>query len=275
MQTIRTILCPIDFSETSEYGLDYAAHVAKIFFADIVLIYVRTSIWPEAVQLEQIAAESAEDISNRLTTFCQETTDEFGVNCSHRILITTDTVEEAIADQAKECDLIVMGTNRAGNYYKYLFGNNTFHVIKKTKCPILVIPNGYLFKSLHTLVYAYHPETNPIFLIDQLKTIIEPINITIKVVHISEETPSVKIKHRLKILREAVMARKVRNKGWGFDSMYSKDVAFALDQYIKNHNGDILALSFHHRALMETLFTQDVVRQMTMIADYPVLIFWH
>lgn len=275
MKAIKTILCPIDFSESSEYGLDYAAHVAKIFFADIRLVYVRTSIWPEAIQLEHAAAESAQDISDRLAAFSKTTSDEFGVNCSHRFINTTNTLEETIADQAKECDLIVMGTNGADNNYKYLFGNNTFHVIEKTKCPILIIPKGYLFKSIRTLVYAYHPETNPIFLIDQLKTIVEPVNIAIKVVHVSEESPSAKTKLKLKILRDAVMARKMKDKEWSFDSLYSHDVAFALDQYIKHHEVDVLALSFHHRALREKLFTQDVVKQITMVAEYPVLVFWH
>lgn len=274
MQPIKTILCPTDFSEASEYGLDYAAHVAKLFFADIRLVYVRTSIWPEATQLEKSAIESAEDISNRLATFCKETEAEFGVNCSYKLLTTVNTIEETIANQASDCDLIVMGTDGADSYYKFLFGSNTFHVIQKTKCPMLIVPSGCLFKSIHTLVYAYHPETNPIFLIDQLKTIIEPHDISVKVVHISEEKPSGSVMHKLDILRDAVMVRKMRGKSWGFDSSHSRDVPFALDQYIKNHKADILALSFHHRRLVEKLFTQDVVRQMTMIASYPILIFW-
>src|SRR5579859_7300670 len=131
MQPIKTILCPVDFSEASEYGLDYAAHVAKLFFADIKLIYVRTSIWPEAVQLEHRSSESDADITNRLSIFCDETAQEFGVHCSHQLIPTTDTLGEAIAQQAKECDLIVMGTDGASNYYEYLFGSDTFHVVEE------------------------------------------------------------------------------------------------------------------------------------------------
>lgn len=274
MSSIKTILCPVDFSEASEYGLDYAAHMAKLFFADIRLVYVRTSIWPEAIQLEHKAIESAEDISSRLAMFCKETEEEFGVSCSNRLMTTTNTFEETLAEQAKDCDLIVMGTNGASNYYKSLFGSNAFHVIEKIKCPILIVPSGCLFKSIRTLVYAYHPETNPIFLIDQLKAIIEPHNIAIKVVHVSEETPSPAVKHRLEILRDAVMVRKMIGKDWSFDSTYSHDVPFALDQYIKSHKADILALSFHHRLLMEKLFTQNVVKQVALVAEYPVLVFW-
>jgi nucleotide-binding universal stress UspA family protein len=273
-QPIKTILCPIDFSEASEYGLDYAAHVAKLYFAEIRLVYVRTSIWPEAIQLEHNAEESSEDISNRLSEFATETEKEFGVTCCHKILCTTKTVEEAIAEQAQDCDIIVMGTNGANDYYKYLFGNNTFHVIEKTKCPVLVIPSGRLFKSIRTLVYAFHPDTNPIFLIDQLKNIIESLNIAVKVVHVSEESPSNEVKHKLEVLRDAVMVRKLKGKEWSFDAIHSHDVTWTLDQYMKKKKADVLALSFHHRQLVDKLFTQNVVKQMTMIAEYPVLIFW-
>lgn len=272
---VKSILCPIDFSEASEFGLDYAAHLAQLFSAAIRLVYVRTSIWPESIPLEHRAAESAEDISNRLKAFSRETMDEFRVPCSTQFLATTNTLEETLAELAKECDLIVMGTNGADNYYKYLFGSNAFHLIEKTKCPILVVPTGSLFKPIHSLVYAYHPDTNPIFLIDQLKKFIDPIDITIKVVHVSEDPPSAKTNHKLEILRDAVMVRKIKGKGWSFDAVHSHDAAFALNQYFKNHNGNILALSFHHRQLMEKLFTPNIVRQLTMTADYPVLVFWH
>jgi nucleotide-binding universal stress UspA family protein len=275
MRPIKTILCPTDFSEASEYGLDYAAHIAKLFFANIELVYVRTSIWPEATQLEHSALESSEDISTRLAVFSMETEREFGITCTHRVVTTTDTFAEAIAKQAAGCDLIVMGTNGADNYYECLFGNNTFHVIEQTKCPMLIIPSGYLFKSIQTLVYAYHPETNPIFLIDQLKAIIEPHNVAVAVVHVAEETPSSATKHKLEILRDAVMVRKMKGKNWSFDYTYSHDVVFSLDQYVKAHHANVLALSYHHRKLTEKLFTQNVLKKMTMIAGYPILIFWH
>ncbi len=274
MMPIKKILCPTDFSEESEYGLDYAARLARQLSAQIKLVYIRTSIWPEAIQLAHEAAESTEDISNRLEAFCEETEREFGITCTHQIQITTDTFEETIAQQAKECDLIVMGTGGADDSYEYIFGSHTFHVIEKTKCPVMVVPKGYLFKPIQTLVYAYDPDTNPIFLIDQLKKIIEPLGTSVRVIHVAEDTPSLDTERKLTILREAVMTRAPKNCEWSFDSTYASDVSWALDKYVKAHGGDVLALSFHQRQFIEKIATQNVVKQMAMTAEYPVFIFW-
>jgi hypothetical protein len=70
------------------------------------------------------------------------------------------------------------------------------------------------------------------------------------------------------------MTRAPKNCEWSFDSTYSSDVPWALDKYMKGHKGDMLALSFHQRQFIEKIATQNVVKQMTMTAEYPVYIFW-
>jgi hypothetical protein len=40
------------------------------------------------------------------------------------------------------------------------------------------------------------------------------------------------------------------------------------------NKGSMLALSFHHRSLFEKLFNEDVIKKVTMVADYPVYVFW-
>lgn len=271
---MKSILCPIDFSDTALAGLEYAGQLAKILTARITLIHVRISILPEALPLEHLAKESAEDIAIRLQKICDETHHTFGIPCSHYFEATTHTLQNAIATKAKEHDLIVMGTDGANDYYEYLSGSNTYHVIENTKCPVILIPKGCTFRPIKRIVYAYDPDTNPIFLINQLKEIVIPAKAAVNVLHILEHKPSKETEHKLEILRGAVMARALRNTEWSFDFVYSKDVAWAMNQYIKNHNADILALSFHHRTFGENIFSENVIKQISMILEYPTLVFW-
>jgi nucleotide-binding universal stress UspA family protein len=269
------LLCPIDFSDAAFNGLEYAAHLAKALSAKLTIIYVRLSIWPEALPLEHEANESLDDIATRLQKIKDETHKEFGILCDHHVEITTSTFQEAIAARAKDYDLIIMGTNGSNNYYQYIFGSSTYQVIEKTKCPVLIVPQGYIFRAIRNIVYAYDPSTNPIFLIDQLKKLVIPIRASVRILHISEDKASAETEHKLEALREAVRARALRNNEWIFDCTYSKDVSWAIDQYMKNHNADILALSFHHRTLKEKFFNENVIKQITMILEYPAMIFWH
>jgi nucleotide-binding universal stress UspA family protein len=272
---MKKILCLIDFSNSSKNGMEYASHMAKALGSHLSLFYVRTSIWPEAVHLEQEVKESHEIISSRLSLFATEIHKEFGISCDFHIEQTTDTFEATVAARASLYDLVVMGTNGADNYYQHMYGSNSFHVIEKSKwCPILVIPENYAYRPVNLIVYAYDPETNPIFLIEQLKKLSAPLAASVKVLHISNKEPSGETTRKLEILSEAIQARAANNSLWSFDFQYSDEVSWALSQYMRDSKGDILALTSHYRSLMENLFEENTIKKISMTADYPVFVFW-
>ncbi len=272
---MNKILCPIDFSEASKNGMEYAANLAKALKAKLTLLYVRTSIWPEAIQLEKELSESNEAIQSRLAVFAVEVQKEFAISCDYLIEQTTDTFEETVAARSADYNLIVMGTNGADTFYQYVYGSNSFHVIENSKRPVLIVPEGCAYRPFNMIVYAYDPETNPIFLIEQLKEIATPFRTEVKVLHISETKISSDVKRKMEILHDVVRARESKNISLSFDFTYSDEVAQALDAYIKIHAADMLALSFHNRSLMERIFRENTVKQISMVAVYPVFVFYH
>jgi nucleotide-binding universal stress UspA family protein len=271
---MKKILCPVDFSDVSANGMEYASHLAKALKASLTLLYVRTSIWPEAVLLKQESSKSNEEIQSSLSLFRTEVQNEFGIDCNYHIATTTDTLEDTVASVAKQYDLVVMGTNGADNTYQYFFGSNTYQLIEQSDCPIVVVPQGCTYRPIDLIVYGYDPDTNPIFLIDQLKKLAAPLNSELKVLHIADDKPSAEVKRRMEILRDAVKVRESGNLTWSFDFQYSGDVWWALDQYMKNNNASVLALSFHQRSLIEMLFSENVIKKVAMVADYPLYVFW-
>lgn len=272
---MQAILCPTDFSETANNGIEYAAQLAKSLHRHLLLTYVRPTIWPEAMQLEHEVLVSTRNISELLYQKCRETQLKHNVTSLFHLEVTTNTLEQAIGARSSQCDLIVMGTNGAENYYQQIFGSNTFHVIEEAKCPVLMVPAECSFKPIHAITYAYSAETNPIFLIDQLKQLTIPLCAKVHVLHIVEDKPSAKSDHQIAILRGAIEARFPTGSHWSADFRYAQDVPGALDQYMKTHDSELLAMSFHHKSLMESLLTDDVIKRVSMIAEYPVFIFWH
>lgn len=272
---MKRILCLVDFSEVSKQGMEYASHLAKALQANLSLLYVRTTIWPEAIQLEHEEKKSNESILGWLSIFAREIHQEFGIFCEYHLQETTSTVEEVVAEQAERYDLVVMGTNGVDNFYQYAFGSNSFHVMQKSKCPVLIVPAGYMYRPITQLVYAYDPDTNPLFLISQLKKLATQLGASVKVLHIPEEEKYSDTKRKMEILEGVIKARESGNIEWSFDFEFSNDVPLALDEYMKTNTGDILALSFHHRSLVEKLFKENVIKKISMIADYPVFTFWH
>ncbi len=271
---MKSILCPTDFKEAGNNGIEYAAQLAQSLSASLTITHVRPSIWPEAIQLKKEERASTESISGMLKRMAEETHATFHIPCHFHLEATSQTIEQAIATMANQYDLLVLGTNGADDYYQLLFGSNAFHVIEKAKCPVIVVPQGYAYSPLRSMVYAYDPDTNPIFLIDQLKKLVNPLGTVVRVLHIAEDKPSTETDRKMTIMKEAIAARTPKSMFWSFDFQYAEDVAWGLDHYMKTHGGNILALSFHHRSLLTKLFTQNVVKQITMTAEYPLFVFW-
>jgi len=272
---MKSILCPTDFKEAGNNGIEYAAQLAQSLSASLTITHVRPSIWPEAIQLEKEVQESTESISGMLKRMAEETHAMFHIPCHFHLEATSQTIEQAIAAMANKYDLLVMGTDGADDYYQLVFGSNAFHVIEKAKCPVIVVPRGNSYKPLRSMVYAFDPDTNPLFLIDQLEKLVDTLGTRVRVLNVAEDKPSEETGKKIALMKDAIAARNPNSLFWEFEHEYAENAARGLDHYMKTHEADILALSFHDRSLLTKLFTQNVVKEITMIAEYPLFVFWH
>jgi nucleotide-binding universal stress UspA family protein len=271
---MKKILCPVDFSNASKNGVEFAGNLAAHLMAHVTLMYVRPTIWPEAVQLRAESSQSAAEIVDDLKTLSDEVEKEFGVTCGVHLERTMDPVEKSIAEYGGGYDLIVTGTNGADDTYQLVFGSHSYQVIQQAMCPVLLIPENVKYKPLKQLVYAYDPHTNPIFLVDQLRDFANAVGATVRVVHVVEDEKTQENEARIEHLRQAVMARAYKDNPWEFEGLYGRDVAWTLERYASAHPVDVMALSYHHRTLMDKVFHQNVIKQISMTADFPVFTFW-
>lgn len=271
---MKKILCPVDFSATSQEGVEYAAHLAQALGCSITLFHVRTTIWPEARQLDYLADLSDDNIRNLLADWGDELKQQYGIACESYFESATETFEEIVAAQALHHDLVVMGTHGADSFFSYVFGSNAFHVIEQAKCPVIVVPHGCVYQPLNLIVYAYDPDTNPLFFVEQLKQLTSTLGSSVRVLHV-EENPKAEVRRRMEILKEAIKARESKFIKLSFDFLYSEEVSHSLNAYMKVHRAEMLALSVDHRTLMDKLFTEDVVKQISLTASYPVFVFWN
>jgi hypothetical protein len=51
-------------------------------------------------------------------------------------------------------DLIVMGTNGATGAKEIIFGSNTLKIIRNVYCPLIVIPEGYSFEKIDSVLLS-------------------------------------------------------------------------------------------------------------------------
>ena len=271
---MKKILCPVDFSKASMNGMEYAGNLAAKLMAHLTLLYVRPTIWPEAIQLDQKVSQGIDDINSRLQVLSEQCEQEFGVTCSAHIEQTTNTLEKAIAEQATQNDLIVMGTNGADNFYQFVFGSNSFHVMKQSSKPVLVVPDDCSFRPIRQIVYAFDPATNENFTVEQLKALAIPLNASIKVLHVVHGGTPEEREEKIALIKQEVLSHADKMISWSFESKLGADVAWSLGRYAADDATELLALSFHHRSLIDNIFRENVIKQLSMTASFPLFTFW-
>ena len=140
----RTILCPTDFSLSSECGVDFALSIARRSHATVTVLHVIETVDDDADTTDRRALtghhtdtryeEEAQALHSRLATHVQP---------SDRVseLIATGKPHRAILRVAgdRRADLIVIGVRGRGPVDLTLFGSTTNQVVRRAVCPVITV----------------------------------------------------------------------------------------------------------------------------------------
>jgi universal stress protein A len=140
MFKIRTILCPLDFTDTSLKELSYAREFAvgmgaSIYLLNVVDVPVEVLVnnLPLEEKFEKAELEKLEAIKQQLHSegIKADGSVEFG------------NPEAVILEKARELgvNLIIMGSHCKSGFNRLILGSVTEHVMRKANCPVLVVKN--------------------------------------------------------------------------------------------------------------------------------------
>ena len=146
----KNILCPVDMHPRSKMALRKAINIAHQFNSKIVLLSIheefiskkqmimsRVSVSSLGDEFKKIATEAKNDMKNLVKEL--EADD---IKCEY--ILRDGSPGDIIVKLSNEMniDLIVMGTNGRDSLSDYIVGSTTQKVVKKSKCPVLVMPKG-------------------------------------------------------------------------------------------------------------------------------------
>jgi nucleotide-binding universal stress UspA family protein len=140
MIEIRTILCPIDFSDHSRRALQHAVAIARAHKATLVVLHVNPAGAASQVSDSLIhGTPIPSDLSDEVSRFVQ-TPETAGV--SIEVVSRKGIVAEEVLKQARHSDLLAMGTHGRSGFDRLILGSVTEKVLRKAECPVLVVPGG-------------------------------------------------------------------------------------------------------------------------------------
>jgi nucleotide-binding universal stress UspA family protein len=143
MNVPASILCPIDFSQSSAGALRYAAVIAAHLEARLVVLTVEDPLLIEAADLGAGTASTSDECRTDMEHFAVKT---FGPESpllevlDYEVAVGKPGPEILRVARERSCDLIVLSTHGLTGMRKLFFGSTTERVLREATCPVLVTP---------------------------------------------------------------------------------------------------------------------------------------
>jgi len=144
MKDFSTILFATDFSEVSEYALDYAYTLAKKFNSKLIVLHVINEpvdlrgFYVPHISFDSLEKEIEDAAEKMMKKFCLGRLE--GLAASDTVIVSGIPYDEIIAMAEKEqVSMIVLGTHGRAGLDHLLFGSTAERVVRRSRCPVMTI----------------------------------------------------------------------------------------------------------------------------------------
>lgn len=142
MRDLRTILCPVDFSEATAFGLNVARSLARRFDADLHLLHV-VSTTRLSIELPIDAREAYDRWSREATRRLDELAAELrGAGVRTRVEMARGVPYEGVARAVAHsgAGLVVMPTHGRAALDRLFYGSVAERVVRTARVPVITVP---------------------------------------------------------------------------------------------------------------------------------------
>jgi nucleotide-binding universal stress UspA family protein len=148
MAKFEKILCPVDFSVSSDRALDYALALARVHSSDVSVMHVvprvlaDPNVYPYLAEPVLTSGETRGRALEQLGAFVHRAL-ERGIAAD--VILEDGDIVDAVVSKAERigADLIVMGTHGRRGFRRLLLGSVTERLLRQSRIPVLsVAPNA-------------------------------------------------------------------------------------------------------------------------------------
>lgn len=266
---MKKILVATDHSAPAVNAVEYAAQIAKITGAELILF----SVYKMSIHASNsLASTSTIEVmvkqnEEKLEELSKELADRHQIKVSWE-LRKTDTIESLKTYMESHIvDLVVMGIESNLTEYK-LFGNTTTAAIHLMLFPLLVIPNDIKFEGIGKIMYAcessYLREGCELTV---LKDFVKAFNSELEVFHVLTHD-----EEKEKEEMERVMEKILYDVEHRYRYVSNPRIGEGIQQGLEQFPADLLVMIPHRLGFFETLLKGSQTNQMTVKTRVPLLV---
>jgi nucleotide-binding universal stress UspA family protein len=156
---MKAILAATDFTPSSLTAVNYAANIAMATSTTLVLMHathipiVSDSFFDVTLtlgELEKSAKEQMEVLNKKLR---EKYGPELKLEKQVKIGFTTELIKE-LASKG-HIEMVVLGIGHLDAFSQAVFGSTSTHLAGQINCPVLIIPDGKVFRPWKRLAFAF------------------------------------------------------------------------------------------------------------------------
>ncbi len=276
---MRKILVPVDFSEFSSYALEVAAHFAKSYKAEILVLHMIGL--SEAYLTKSPSEEAAE--AHYYMKLAKKHFDELLDKPFLKGIRVVEMVQNykifseinALAIE-KEVDLIVMGSHGKSGLGEFFVGSNTEKVVRTSEIPVLVIKKPHREYHPQLVVFACDFEIENLKAYQKATALFKEWQADVHLVYVNLPNEQFKSSQEIKdkidfFLKVAHHNQLPSNQQLVILSDYS--IEAGIFSYAEELNANLIAVITHGRSGIAHFFKGSIGEAMANHANRPVITF--
>lgn len=271
---MKVILAATDFTPAAHNATVYAASLARVFNARLILYNAYQQILTPAVEapvfisteeLKKYTEEKLTQEVSRLDPYSQLTIE---TACTEH----TEAIGIEEAARRSKADIIVTGMKSQGKGIRRIIGSTVTALLRKSAVPVIVVPEEARSGTMMNIALATDsdasPDSDP-HMLDTLCELGERFSSKLYLIRVTKN----KFEEAFEVMnRPFKINRMVSSLDPVYQCIEGKEVATALNDFIKSYNIDMLALVPHKHSLLERWFSKSTTRSMIFETEIPLLI---
>jgi len=272
---MKTILVPTDFSANSKNAVLFAINLAKKTKASILLLHVfeSSTIFTEipltTMQMDFAVAHDA--AAKKLKAFYAKIKSAVG-NINVELKLAQGLPSARVSEVALErkVDMIILATTSENQLERFLLGSNATRIISHAPCLVLAIPPKSKFTGFSKIVYSTDLTDDSISHTNTIIPFAKIFNSEILFLHVNSLYDRPEINDDVEELAEKISHIDYKKKS-GFVSN-DEDIPSGINNFIKHHKTDCIAMYKHHKNLLQKLFRKSITKSVSYHNRVPLLV---
>jgi nucleotide-binding universal stress UspA family protein len=273
--TIKRIMIPVDFSETSMMALEHGANMAKLFNAELYLIHVvelfeyTFNIYEPLVNIDTMEMETM--VNSNLDEQITRIRKQYGVHVFP--VLARGRVSSEISEAAidNKIDLIIMGTHGAKGFSEYFIGTNSHRTVTLSPCPVITVQTPAKAEGFKRIVMPIDETLHSRQKVDTVIYLAEKYKSTVHVlglINVEDETDEAKFAIKLETVEKAL-----KRSGIPFEKkvVHGKNLAIESMNYATEINADLIAIMTDHESNLTGMFLGGFAKQIVNHSKTPIL----